>query len=54
MVYELIRGELKKMSPLGGEHSILVARVTVSLHNHVDAHGLGPVFKATGEGKKKV
>jgi Uma2 family endonuclease len=42
--YELVRGELKKMSPPGEEHGILVARVTTSLYNHVDAHGLGIIY----------
>jgi Uma2 family endonuclease len=38
--YELVRGELKKMSPPGEEHGILVARVTASLYHHVDGQGL--------------
>jgi Uma2 family endonuclease len=42
--YELIRGELKKMSPPGEGHGILVVRVTLSLGNHVQANKLGQVY----------
>jgi Uma2 family endonuclease len=42
--YELVRGELKQMSPPGEEHGILVVEVAASLHNHVKANKLGMVY----------
>lgn len=44
--YELVRGELRKMTPAGFEHGTLLVKVTVLLANHVDAHGLGVVCGA--------
>ena len=44
--YELVRGELRKMTPAGFEHGTLSVKVTVLLANHVDAHDLGVVCGA--------
>lgn len=42
----LIRGELKKMSPTGGTHGILCARIATAITNFVDEKSLGEVFGA--------
>lgn len=42
----LIRGELKKMSPTGGTHGILCARIGTAITNFVDENDLGVVFGA--------
>lgn len=42
--YELVKGELKKASPPGEQHSILVVRLTLSLGAHVEANRLGQVY----------
>ncbi len=44
--YELIAGELKKMSSAGSEHGVIVVRVTRSLANYVAEDELGVVFGA--------
>lgn len=44
--YELIRGELRTMSPTGGTHGILVAELTTDLTIFVRAGNLGYVFGA--------
>jgi Uma2 family endonuclease len=44
--YELVRGELRKMSPTGGRHGILVARLTTALGQYIEAHDLGLLFGA--------
>ncbi len=44
--YELIAGELRTMSPTGGTHGILCARLAVLLYQHVEANNLGVVFGA--------
>ncbi len=44
--YELIRGELKVMSPTKPIHGIICARVTVRLGGFVEEHDLGEVFGA--------
>jgi Uma2 family endonuclease len=44
--YELVKGELKKMSPTGGEHGAVVVNLTVPLGHHVKANKLGIVFGA--------
>ncbi|HEY0545342.1 MAG TPA: Uma2 family endonuclease [Pyrinomonadaceae bacterium] len=45
-LYELVKGELRKMSPPGSEHGMLVARLTIALGSHVEAHDLGVTFGA--------
>ena len=42
----LIRGELIKMSPTGGTHGVLCARIATQITNFVDEHDLGVVFGA--------
>lgn len=44
--YELIAGELRTMSPTGGTHGILCARLAVLLYQYVEANDLGVVFGA--------
>jgi Uma2 family endonuclease len=44
--YELSKGELIKMSPTGGKHGILTARLAAALVQHVEAHNLGETFGA--------
>jgi Uma2 family endonuclease len=44
--YELIAGRLNMMSPAGGEHGRVAARVLMALASHVRAHNLGEVFAA--------
>ncbi len=44
--YELVRGELRRMSPAGYEHGKLTALLTGSLVQHVMAHDLGAVCAA--------
>lgn len=45
-LYELVKGELRKMSPPGSEHGMLVARLTIALGSYVEAHNLGVAFGA--------
>lgn len=42
--YELVRGELRKMSPSGARHSRVAAEIIASLLMHVKQHKLGAVF----------
>ena len=44
--YELVRGELRKMSPAGSEHGAVVFNVTVLFGSHVKANDLGVCFGA--------
>jgi Uma2 family endonuclease len=44
--YDLVKGELRKMSPAGSEHGAIIARLTIALGSHVEANGLGEVFGA--------
>jgi len=44
--YELIAGELRKMTPAGGQHGRIAMRAGRSLANHVESNGLGAVFAA--------
>ncbi|HKR63562.1 MAG TPA: Uma2 family endonuclease [Thermoanaerobaculia bacterium] len=46
--YELLRGELKKMSPSGARHAQVSARIIVSLGQYVDKHALGVVYASEG------
>jgi Uma2 family endonuclease len=39
--YELVKGELRKMSPAGGEHGVIVVNVTLLLGQHVKINNLG-------------
>lgn len=44
--YELVRGELRRMSPAGPRHGRVVINITTPLDQHVRAHGLGTVYAA--------
>ncbi len=44
--HELVRGELRSMSPAGSEHGSIVAEITGFLQPFVKAHQLGKVFGA--------
>ena len=44
--YELIKGELKVMSPAKPLHGIVCARLTIRLGGFVEEHNLGEVFGA--------
>jgi Uma2 family endonuclease len=43
---ELIRGELRMMSPSSARHGIVAGVVFRAIANHVDEHGLGTAFAA--------
>ena len=44
--WELLRGELRSMSPAGSKHGWVVSRITRSLTGFVEDHNLGYVFGA--------
>lgn len=44
--YELVRGEVRRMTPAGGEHGRVAVNVTLSLGAHVRSHRLGAVYAA--------
>ena len=44
--HELVRGELRRMPPAGGEHGAVAMDIGTSLNNHVKANKLGRVFTA--------
>jgi Uma2 family endonuclease len=44
--YELVEGELIKMSPAGGEHGAIIVNITLLLGQHVKANSLGVCFGA--------
>ena len=44
--YELVRGELRKMSPAGSEHGAIIVNLTVLVAQHVKANNLGVCFGA--------
>lgn len=46
--YELVEGELKKMSPSGADHSEIALLIGSSLVKHVRKNGLGTVYGADG------
>jgi Uma2 family endonuclease len=43
---ELVRGEIRTMTPTGALHGVIVARITVLIGQYVDAHHLGCVLGA--------
>jgi Uma2 family endonuclease len=43
---ELVKGELRKMSPTGGEHGIAVAKLTIAIGRYVEENDLGEIFGA--------
>jgi Uma2 family endonuclease len=44
--YELIKGELRRMTPSGGEHGEITINITVPLGQHIRTNGLGKVYAA--------
>lgn len=44
--YELIRGEVVRMSPIGGKHGIIAHRIGRLLGNWAEQQGIGLVFAA--------
>lgn len=44
--YDLVKGELHRMSPAGSRHGAIIARLTGAIVPHVEAKGLGEVFGA--------
>src|SRR4029079_16282349 len=44
--YELVNGELKKMSQAGQKHGRIIVRLTVPLAKYVQDHQLGEVYAA--------
>lgn len=45
-VYELVRGELRRMSPAGYRHGKIIINLTTPLDQHVRAQQLGDVYAA--------
>lgn len=43
---ELVRGELREMTPAGNEHGYVALRIASRLERHVDANRLGRVYAA--------
>src|SRR5947209_6603269 len=44
--YELVRGELRKMSSLGAQHGRIAARIIIKLGAYTQERGLGEVYAA--------
>jgi len=44
--YELVKGELKRMTPAGFDHGAIIVNLTAPLFQHVKAHRLGVVCGA--------
>ena len=44
--YELVRGEVRKMTPAGNEHGKIAMSIAWRLAQHVENHGLGSVYAA--------
>jgi Uma2 family endonuclease len=42
--HELVRGEMRTMSPAGFQHGGVIARLSARLTNHVDRHHLGCIL----------
>lgn len=45
-LYDLVKGELRKMVPPGSEHGAITARLTIALGYYIEANDLGVVFGA--------
>lgn len=45
-VAELVRGEVTRLTPAGGEHGVVAARLLARLLTYVESEGLGYVFAA--------
>ena len=48
MRHELVEGELRTMTPAGGEHGQVALRIGARILDHVDEHGLGAASYAAG------
>lgn len=46
-MWQLLDGELKKMSPAGAEHGEICSRLLALTYNHVRAHRLGKVYDSS-------
>jgi Uma2 family endonuclease len=44
--YELVKGELRQMSPAGSEHGAIVGKLTARLGYHIETNNLGIYFGA--------
>jgi Uma2 family endonuclease len=44
--YELVRGELRRMTPAGSQHGRIAVRITWRLARHVEENQLGTVYAA--------
>jgi Uma2 family endonuclease len=44
--YELVRGELRRMTPAGSQHGRIAVRITWRLARHVEENDLGTVYAA--------
>lgn len=44
--YDLLKGEMRKLSPAGSEHGAIIVRLTVALGQYVEENDLGEVFAA--------
>jgi Uma2 family endonuclease len=44
--YELVKGELRRMSPAGTEHGAIIFNLSILLGQHIKAHNLGQGFGA--------
>ncbi|HEY0607735.1 MAG TPA: Uma2 family endonuclease [Herpetosiphonaceae bacterium] len=44
--YELVEGELRRMSPAGQQHGRIVLNLSAPLHQHVRSRNLGTVYAA--------
>jgi len=45
-LYELVRGELRKVTPAGNKHGYLALRIASRLERHVEENGLGRTYAA--------
>ena len=44
--YELVAGELRRMSPAGHQHGRIILNLSAPLHHYVRTHHLGIVYAA--------